>query len=205
VAALLVALLGAAATLVGGGREQPAGDSAGNPSGYAYQTGEPGLGQPAPPIQLSAASGDRFDLSGVRGETVLLYFQEGLMCQPCWDQLAGVESRWADFERLGIDQVVTITTDSQGALSQKADIEGLTSTILGDPDQQVSRAYGTLDYGMMRGSANGHTFIVVDPQGRITWRADYGGAPDYTMYLPVDGLLADLRAGLNAQAPAEES
>jgi len=30
---------------------------------------------------------------------------------------------------------------------------------------------------------------------RIVWRADYGGAPKYTMYVPMDTLLADLRAG----------
>jgi peroxiredoxin Q/BCP len=30
----------------------------------------------------------------------------------------------------------------------------------------------------------------------IRWRADYGGAPHYTMYVPSSDLLADLRAGL---------
>lgn len=29
----------------------------------------------------------------------------------------------------------------------------------------------------------------------IQWRADYGGAPDYTMHVAVDDLLADLKAG----------
>ena len=49
---------------------------------------------------------------------------------------------------------------------------------------------------MMAGSTNGHTFIVVGPDGKIRWRADYGGAPDYTMYVPTPDLLADMRAGL---------
>ncbi|MEK7295981.1 MAG: alkyl hydroperoxide reductase, partial [Actinomycetota bacterium] len=53
-------------------------------------------------------------------------------------------------------------------------------------------------YGMMGDSTNGHSFIVVGSDGTIRWRADYGGAPDYTMYVPVPSLLADLSAGLAA-------
>ena len=48
--------------------------------------------------------------------------------------------------------------------------------------------------GMMGDSRNGHTFLLVAPDGTITWRADYGGAPKYTMFLPVDRVLADLKA-----------
>jgi peroxiredoxin Q/BCP len=49
-------------------------------------------------------------------------------------------------------------------------------------------------YGMMGDTRAGHTFILVDADGEIAWRADYGGAPDYTTYLPVDRILADLEA-----------
>jgi cytochrome c biogenesis protein CcdA len=37
--------------------------------------------------------------------------------------------------------------------------------------------------------------IEVGPDGAIRWRADYGGAPKYTMFLPTTSLLADLKAG----------
>jgi peroxiredoxin Q/BCP len=69
--------------------------------------------------------------------------------------------------------------------------------VLSDPDLAVSRAYHANDYGMMGTRRDGHTFIVVGPDGRIQWRADYGGAPAYTMYVPVDVLVADLRRGLH--------
>ena len=39
---------------------------------------------------------------------------------------------------------------------------------------------------------------AVGPDGVIRWRADYGGAPDFTMFVPVPSLLADLKAGLAA-------
>jgi len=42
---------------------------------------------------------------------------------------------------------------------------------------------------------DGHSFILVGPDGTIRWRADYGGAPKYSMYVPVQRLLADLASG----------
>jgi peroxiredoxin Q/BCP len=52
----------------------------------------------------------------------------------------------------------------------------------------------------MDGSADGHTFIVVGPDGRVDFRADYGGAPNYTMYVPISTLLADMKEGLHGKS-----
>ena len=193
----VVAFLGFLVWSFAGGSGAPTG-SAESASGYRFQVGSPGPVDQAPSLQLSAADGASFDLAAEAGNTVLLYFQEGLMCQPCWDQLAEIEASWDEFTALGIDQIATITTDPVDLLRQARVDEVFTSPVLSDPDRQVSEAWGTLDYGMMGGSRNGHSFIVIDPDGTIQWRADYGGAPDYTMYLPVPALLADLRKGLDA-------
>jgi peroxiredoxin Q/BCP len=58
---------------------------------YAYQVGDPGPGATAPPIRLEATDGKIFDLAAPAGQTTLLYFQEGLGCQPCWDQLTDIQ------------------------------------------------------------------------------------------------------------------
>ena len=100
------------------------------------------------------------------------------------------------FQALGIDTIVSITTDPLNALQQKVADEGLTIPVLSDPQLAVSRAYTANGYGMMGSSRDGHTFIAVGPDGRIRWRADYGGSPNYTMYVPVSNLIADIRAGL---------
>ncbi len=163
---------------------------------YPIAVGSPGSGQEAPPIKLPSTEGGTFDLASARGETVLLYFQEGLMCQPCWDQITDMEARWGEFEELGVDRAVSITSDPLDALKQKVESEGISTPVLSDPDLAVSETYDANSYGMMGGSRNGHTFIVVGPEGEIKWRADYGGPPDYTMYVPVENLLADLRQGL---------
>lgn len=163
---------------------------------YSFQVGDPGPGQIAPPIQLMSTAGAAFDLASLRGKTVLLYFQEGVTCQPCWDQAKDVGLKFQEFQALGVDQVVTIATDPVDLLTRKATDSGLSMPVLSDPDLVASRAYHANDYGMMGQSRDGHSFVLVGPDGRIKWRADYGGAPAYTMYLPVANLIADMRRGL---------
>lgn len=167
---------------------------------YPFQVGTPGRGVVAPSIQLASNQGDTFDLATRRGKTVLLFFQEGVMCQPCWDQIKDIEAQASKFKNLGIDSFVSITTDDINQIRQLVATQGISTPVLSDPNLAVSKNYNTLGYGMMGDSRNGHTFVVVGPDGVIRWRADYGGAPKYTMYLPVDNLLADLKSGLAGAA-----
>lgn len=160
-----------------------------------FQVGEPGVGADAPDIALASTTGGQVQLADYRGKSVLLYFQEGIGCQPCWDQLRDLEARMPELNAAGIDELVTVTTDSVDLLARKAADEALTTPVLSDPDLRVSRTYETNSFGMMGDSRNGHSFLLVDPEGKITWRADYGGAPKYTMFVPVDRVLADLQAG----------
>jgi peroxiredoxin Q/BCP len=173
-------------------------NSDGQAGKYTFSVGSPGSGEMAPTLKLASTAGGTFDLAAQRGKTVLLYFQEGLTCQPCWDQLKDIQAQQGAFGALKIDQIVSITSDPLDALKQKVADEGITIPVLSDMDLAVSRAYAANQYGMMEASRDGHTFIVVGPDARIRWRADYGGAPNYTMYVPVPDLLADLRTGLHS-------
>ncbi len=161
-------------------------------SGYRHVSGEPGAGDTAPGFTLPSSTGGKMSLSDYRGESVLLYFQEGLMCQPCFDQIRDLEQNQAALRAAGIGEVVSITTDPVDLIARKMADMGLSTPVLSDPDLEVSRAYTTNQYGMMGTSRDGHSFILVGPDGTIDWRADYGGEPDYTMYLPTEKMLADL-------------
>jgi peroxiredoxin Q/BCP len=165
---------------------------------YPYQVASPKSGQVAPSFNLPATTGGTISLAAFQGKTVLLYFQEGIGCEGCWTQLKDIQTHFGQFEALGIDAVITITTNPLDALQQKVADEGITLPVLADTSFAVSQAYDANAYGMMSGSADGHTFLVVGPDGRIRWRADYGGPPNYTMYVPIPNLLADLREGLHA-------
>jgi len=195
VAAAVVAAVAVLAIIYFANERGAAAPSNGLAGRYPVEVGNPGPGEAAPPIELPSTDGGTFNLASLQGETVLLYFQEGIMCQPCWDQLKDIEQQWDRFEALGIDRIVSITTDPIDVLKQKVAIEGLETLQLSDPNLEVSSPYTTNQYGMMGDSYNGHSFILVGPDGEIQWRADYGGAPEYTMYLPVPNLLADLQQG----------
>lgn len=167
---------------------------------YPYAVGDPGVGAVAPEINLRSTLGGSFDLSSYAGkQPVLLYFQEGLTCQPCWDQIVAIQKQMPAFHALGIDTIVSITNGKYDQLKQKADDQGLSIPVLADENGSVSLRYQALRYGMMMGMNPGHSFILVGKDGLITWRADYGGPPKYTMYIPPDVLLNDLKQGLAAR------
>ncbi|MEU0721790.1 peroxiredoxin family protein [Streptomyces lavendulocolor] len=168
------------------------------PSAKGYEVGSPGIGQTAPGFSLASSSGGNTSLAALKGKTVLVYFQEGLTCQPCWDQIRDLEKSSGKVKDAGIDQIVSVTTDPANLVARKVKDEALKTPVLSDPDLKVSKAYQTNEYGMMGTSRNGHSFVLVGPDGKIQWRADYGGAPKYTMYVPVDQILADLKSGRQA-------
>lgn len=169
-------------------------DTAAGGSGFTHVAGQPGAGTAAPPFTLTSGTGAQVSLTDFRGRNVLLYFQEGLSCQPCWDQIKDLERNQAALRTAGVDAVVSITTDPANLIGQKATDEKLTTPVLSDPSMQVSRAYDANSYGMMGDMRDGHSFILVGPDGTIRWRADYGGKPDYTMFLPTAKMLTDLTA-----------
>lgn len=180
-----VVAIAAANTLTGNG------DGAG--SNLRYDVGEPGVGKRAPDFELASGTGAPFQLSAQGGKNVLLYFHEGLMCAPCWKQIEDIQADVAKFTALGIDEIAAISLDPVAAQQQRAQLKGIAIPVLADVDKAVSSQYDALSYGMMGGSMPGHTFILVGPDGTIRWRADYGGPPDYTMYVPDPTLLAELR------------
>jgi peroxiredoxin len=171
------------------------GSSSAGAGKYPYQAGSPGAGQAAPGFTLAASTGGNISLSQFRGKTVLLFFQEGLTCQPCWDQITDLQQHAAQLRAAGIGTVVSITSDPVGAITTKTRDMGLAIPVLSDANLATSQQYHANSYGMMGASRDGHTFIVVGPDGTIRWRADYGGAPKYTMFLPTTSLLADIKAG----------
>lgn len=159
-----------------------------------YAVGSPGVGDVAPGFTMTSTDGDTVSLSDYAGKSALLYFHEGLGCQPCWDQMRFLDEAKGELTAAGVDEVVTITSGPVELLAQKMDDDGLQSLALADTKMDVIKEYRANDYGMMGDSRAGHSFILVGPDGTIQWRADYGGAPDYTMFVSVADLLADMKA-----------
>lgn len=168
--------------------------NSGHTAGTGYAVGSPGPGAQAPGFQLDSTRGP-VDLASYRGKTVLLYFQEGIGCQPCWDQIRDLQAAASKIKAAGVDQILSITTSPLDLVKQQVLDDSLSIPVASDPSLSVSRAYNANQYGMMGTSRDGHSFVLVGPDGTIRWRADYGGAPKYTMYVPVEKLLADMAKG----------
>ncbi len=194
----LLAIAVAAGGLYAATSSRQSGSTASGGSGqYVYQVGSPGPGMEALALDLPSTAGGTFSLASYKNKgQVLLYFQEGLTCQPCWDQLKAIQADAPKFEALGILAIVSVTTDPLDLIRQKVKDEGITLPVLADVGARASSAWHTNRYQMMgMGERNGHSFILVGADGRIRWRADYGGAPNYTMFVPIDTLLAQMKEG----------
>jgi peroxiredoxin len=73
---------------------------------------------------------------------------------------------------------------------------GISAPMLVDADRSVSETYDVLQWAVGTGEP-GHTFILVDADGKIAWIRDYG-APENggVMYVPVDELTAQMSQSL---------
>ena len=148
------------------------------------------VGNAAPDFSLPATLGQSFRLSDYRDKSnVLLFFNEGLACQPCLTQMQGLDALNSEFNGLNV-VVVSITGDSLQILKDWAQNSGPRhGLVLSDQNLQVSGMYDMLgpNVSMMPGSAPGHSFILVNKEGMIIWRQDYG---PYNMSVPNNEIIA---------------
>lgn len=160
-----------------------------------YAIGTPSSGAMAPDFSLVSTNGATVNLVDFRGKTVLLFFHEGIGCQPCWDQIRDLQSAQSTLREAGVDELLTITSGPVRLIAQKMADDRLTAIALADTNLEISKNYNANQFGMMGDSRDGHSFVLVGPDGRIDWRADYGGPPKYTMYVPLTKILSDMKAG----------
>jgi len=155
-----------------------------------------GAGVIASDFLLPATSGGTFRLSDYRGKSnVLLFFNEGLGCQPCLTQMQGLDALNANFKNLNI-VAISITADPPQVLSQWVQSSGPRyGMVLSDQGLQVSRMYDMLgpNVSMMPGAAPGHSFVLVNKDGVIVWRHDYG---PYNMSVSNDEIMAAVKQAL---------
>ncbi len=156
------------------------------------------VGRVAPDFTLPSTGGTSFTLSQERNHTsVLLFFNEGLSCSPCLNQMVELDHDAGKFAALGV-QVAQITGDTLSQMKQWASQAGISNTtILADPTLGVCNTYDTTGaaVSMMPGIAPGHTFVLVDKSGTVVWRGDYG---PYNMSVPDSTILQAAQVALAA-------
>jgi mono/diheme cytochrome c family protein len=104
-----------------------------------------------------------------------------------------------DFQSLDV-ALVSIAVDPVADLSLAVRQYGISTPLLSDEGRNVSESYGVLRWAMPSGEP-GHTFVLVDKNGKVTWIRDYG-APENggLMYVSVDELHREVAARLPERA-----
>jgi thioredoxin-dependent peroxiredoxin len=126
-------------------------------------------GEKAPDFTLPDQDGEQVTLSGLRGETVVLYFYPRADTPGCTIQACGVRDRRADYEAAGAP-VLGVSPDPVEKVTRFAEKFGLDFTLLANADHAVAEAYGTWVeksmYGKRYWGVQRATFLI-DPAGRI--------------------------------------
>lgn len=128
--------------------------------------------QLAPDFTLKTVDGRDVSLSDFRGkENVLLFFNEGYGCDPCWQQTAQLQKDQQTFADMGVE-VYAVMVDQRALISSEMPRWGLkTIPILVDQTTQVSKSYNAL--GGMHANKPDHKFVLIGRDGTILWAADY--------------------------------
>lgn len=145
----------------------------------------------APGFSLPSTDGRTVSLAGLRGQPALLYFSEGVGCDPCFYQQAKIEEIQAAFDKAGL-RVVPIVVNPADQVRAELRRFGLETPFLIDADRRVSKAYETIGTGH-HADLPGHSFVLVDGSGRLRWRLD-----EPSMYVDPQRLLRDATAALEA-------
>lgn len=127
-------------------------------------------GDPAPDFTLKDDQGKDVTLSDLRGQRVVVYFYPAAMTPGCTTQACDFSDSIDALHAAGVE-VLGISPDRPEKLAQFRERDGLTITLLSDPDKTVHEHYGTFGekklYGKTVQGVIRSTFVV-DAEGTIS-------------------------------------
>ncbi|MEK7580897.1 MAG: peroxiredoxin family protein [Patescibacteria group bacterium] len=130
-------------------------------------------GNPAPDFALPSTENQTVTLSSFRGtRNVLIFFHEGLSCDPCMQQMPELEKVTEEFEKMNVE-VLYVTFDPVDQSKEAKARFGIKKPILSYNLAKTEVDYDLTNYSMDMGRRAGHTFVLVDLNGQIIWRKDY--------------------------------
>jgi thioredoxin-dependent peroxiredoxin len=126
-------------------------------------------GDPAPDFTLPDQHGNAVSLSGLRGQTVVLYFYPKADTPGCTKQACGVRDHRADYEEANA-VVLGVSPDPVKPIAKFDEKYGLGFPLLSDADHAVAEAYGVWVKKSMYGReymGNERTTFVIDADGKV--------------------------------------
>ncbi len=145
------------------------------------------VGDVAQDFRLPTADGRSISLSAYKGYPVLLFFSEGVGCDPCWRQIVELQN---SPELAGLKvSIIAVTVDPVDSLQPIVEQWGIKVPVVSDTSKKTASTYDTMNVGSMHpGEKPGHTFILVGEDGVIKWRYDLpqSEADSGRMYVPTE-------------------
>jgi thioredoxin-dependent peroxiredoxin len=126
-------------------------------------------GDTAPDFTLTSDTGEQVSLADLRGRKVVVYFYPAAMTPGCTKQACDFTDSLESLRAAGYE-VLGISPDKPAKLATFRERDGLTITLLSDPDKEVLTAYGAFGekqlYGKTVQGVIRSTFVV-DEEGRV--------------------------------------
>src|SRR6187431_1547374 len=126
-------------------------------------------GDAAPAFTLDDQDGAPVSLTDLRGQRVVLYFYPAAMTPGCTTQACDFRDSLSALSAAGVT-VIGVSRDTADKLREFRERDGLTFTLLSDPDQAVHEAYGAwgekMNYGKAVTGVLRSTFVI-SPEGVI--------------------------------------
>jgi len=107
-------------------------------------------GTPAPDFTLTSDTGEQVTLSGLRGQKVIVYFYPAAMTPGCTKQACDFSDSLDSLQGKGYT-VLGVSPDKPEKLAKFRERDGLTITLLSDPDKQVLSTWGAFGEKQMYG------------------------------------------------------
>jgi thioredoxin-dependent peroxiredoxin len=126
-------------------------------------------GDAAPDFTLSDDRGGKVTLSDLRGQKVIVYFYPAAMTPGCTKEACDFSDSLDSLQAAGYT-VLGISPDQPAKLAEFREHDGLTITLLSDPERQVLEQWGAYGekklYGKVVEGVIRSTFVV-DETGKI--------------------------------------
>ena len=126
-------------------------------------------GDPAPEFTLTDDTGTEVSLSDLRGRKVIVYFYPAAMTPGCTKQACDFTDSLDSLQAHGYE-VLGVSPDKPAKLAKFRERDGLTITLLSDPEKEVLKAYGAFGEKKLYGKVvEGviRSTVVVDEDGKV--------------------------------------
>jgi peroxiredoxin Q/BCP len=127
-------------------------------------------GDKAPDFTLESDTGETVTLSDLRGRKVIVYFYPNAMTPGCTTQACDFSDNIASLKGAGYE-VIGISPNDPAKLAKFRERDGLTITLLSDPDKAVMTAYSAFGekklYGKLVEGVIRSTFVI-DEDGTVS-------------------------------------